>query len=400
MTGEHNAGAGRPPPESVDSGPPPIPPGSSPPQGQPDPAVVDQAAADAPDPPKPPAKPEKPWEYFAAFLGLTTPLLQLLGVFSGGTEPLRRNEPYWFWLSVFLSLISLTSVAWVWIRRPRRRERSAATLIALVSGLLALAILLFLWGSGAATNFRPVILATVSGTGPITIEGKVTSAGVSADGLLAMRIFDGKEVIYDAAMGPQPTSGAAEIAYKVQIERGPDREIAIVAWVTEGSEPSRVSCDEVATDLDASLASSPVLFSCLKVRVQPPVVGEPWVSISADAKPGERAVTVTTSAVVTPGKTVLLTIWDGTAILYSSLIRPAPDGAVSSAVKVPLSDGAASICATAVTLDARTFPSPRGPTCSGNEADEGYAALVIPAAPSPSPSTSPPRSAAPSASPS
>jgi hypothetical protein len=340
-----------------------------------------------------PVTPRTPWEYFAGFLGLSAPILQVLAFLVAGSTILRRNDPAWFGFSILLSLLSAGSIAWIVVRQPKDQVRGFATFVALVTAILALTIVLLLWSGSAATNFRPVITATVTGDGPVVIEGKATTAGMRATGLLALRVLDADQPIFQAEMGPQPATGIGEISYKVRVERVPDREITVIAWLADEATavPTSVSCENVTTlPTSNPLGPTAPLFSCIRMRVAPPLASGPRMTIAADMKPGDRAVTVGTNAVVLSDQTVMLTIWDGGTMLHAALIRPAQDGGINHMVKAPISDNAASICAIAelVGHDAPPAASPPRPDCAGSRQGVAYAMLVIPDAPGPLPASS------------
>jgi hypothetical protein len=372
---EHADGGGSPPPVVVAPEPP-------------------AAGGGAGKPAAPPALPKTRFEQFVALVGLTAPILQVLGVVSGATAAPQRNDPIAFGVMIVLAVASAASVAYVFLLRPKAKDRRLISVLALAFGLAALTMLLVMVARTGAVNSRPVIEATVSGTGPVVIDGVVSGAGLGADGRIAVEVRDGEKVIYQAIEGSAPNSGAGTIAFKVQVPRVPDRFITIIAWIADDVRDGARCEDAMASDDRIVEIDDLPLISCMQILVSPPQRGGPRLDVTADTTTGNRAVMVAAGAVIDPGESLYVAVWDGTRVLHSSIVRPAADGAVNYSMKVPVTDKAVNICAVAhVLADGSTEPPRPSGSCFLSGSRAAYQRLFFPPAP---PSAKPSASAAPS----
>ncbi|MEO8461804.1 MAG: hypothetical protein ABI555_01210 [Chloroflexota bacterium] len=245
--------------------------------------------------------------------------------------------------------------------------------ILMVAGLVSLtvwiaAVTLPLNRSTAIAS-RPVISATSTLDGPVTISGNVTASSLGATERVSVKIVDFDATPFQAVSG-SPISGRTSVPFQARLNSHPDRDVTILAWLTDrvSGEPS---CAMSTT------ASSEV--SCLRLSLHSTRTSAPVLTLSPSLLPGARSVKVEVAANVSSQGAVQVNLWDRDALIGSFIAHPDPDGAVKAAWTVPLHDNRAVLCAVAEMVSeasAGTVPSP----CVGTT----YVQLIIPPAAGPS----------------
>lgn len=255
------------------------------------------------------------------------------------------------------------------------RVRRLSFVVTMVLLTIALVGFLGLIARTELTDSRPVITAMATGDAPLTISGNVTADGLGATERVSVKVVDQAATRFQAVVGAASEAGRATIPFEIRLNGRPDREITIVAWLTD-----RVATEPTCTDSTIDLPE----VTCLKLALHGPNPGGPLLTISPNLSPGARSVTVSVAAIVGPRNGVLVNLWDRGALVYSFIARPGPDGSVNSSTVVPIHDNRAVLCAVAeiaAEASATTVPSP----CVGTT----FAQLVIPAVPGPTATATP-----------
>jgi hypothetical protein len=235
------------------------------------------------------------------------------------------------------------------VPRRLRRLRSAATVVLLALAFLCFVVLII---RAEQSDSRPVITATATGDGPLTISGEVTAEGLGSTERVAIKVVDQNAIPFQAVAGAEPHVGRALIPFTVRLNGRPDRDITVVAWLMD-----RVAVEPTCNGAQAD----PGNVTCVHLALLSPTTIAPILTLVPYLGPGPRTVTVTVGATVGPDDGVQVNLWDRDLLLQSFIARPGVDGKVNESAVVPLHEDRAVLCAVAEIVPqatAKTVPSP------------------------------------------
>jgi hypothetical protein len=253
-----------------------------------------------------------------------------------------------------------------------RRLRFIAIVAFFVLALVSIGVVI---SRAAETDSRPVLTAVATGDGPTTISGTADAGGLAPTERLSIKVVDQGATLFQAVAGPASETARVAIPFEIQVNSRPNRDLMIVAWLTD-----RVTGEPTCAD---SSGSHPDV-TCLKLTLHGPPLIAPVLTISPNLTPGARSVMVSLDAIVGPEDGVQVNLWDREALVHSFIARPGPDGRIHSTTTVPMHDNRAVLCAVA-TIAAEASPTAVPSPCIGPT----FTQLIIPGVPSPSLSTSP-----------
>lgn len=298
----------------------------------------------------------------------------------GGSEETRRGN------SILLMVAVATFTGGVGLlfafrdtNTPRRLRplRSVATVALLAISLVAFGVLI---SRAELTDSRPVITATATGDGPLTISGSVTAGGLGSTERVAIKFVDADAIPFQAVAGTGPEVGRATIPFKVRVNSRPDREITIVAWLV----------DRVAAEPTCA-GSAPVVHevTCVHMTLNSQTTVDPVLTLTPSLTPGARTVTVALTAIVAPNEGVQVNLWDRSALLQTFIARPGADGKVDASAVVPIQDDKAVLCAVAEIVAQATTKNVPSPCIATT-----FVQMTIPSVPGLNAATPAPRASA------
>ena len=180
-------------------------------------------------------------ERLVALLAPLAAALPLIGTVTGATDTARRNHWTMFYLALVLLAFGVFSVIRL-LGAPEGKKREQWFTYSLITVVPSLFLFLALMANVGAADSRPMITVSQTGTETVTISGLASSGGLGVDERIGLKIVDGTNELYSAAMGGTPATGLGQIDFSVQVDGRNERDINVVTWIF-GHAPDVVNCD-------------------------------------------------------------------------------------------------------------------------------------------------------------